>query len=323
MPMVREPLPERATHTGDAGAHLAAHCAVALGGFHLAAFPKARRSFENAIASYRAIDTAEAKRLAYEYGLDLGAVSAAYSAWCLWLLGFPDEALRMDDEGLEIAKRSGHDYTRFRGLYWSSVLHSFRREWPIVEARAAAAIATAGERGLSMVVAVGQIMQGVTRAMIEPSDDAVDQIRAALTAYRATGARFQITYLLVLLAQVLAARGRYREGLSAVREARAFAEETGERFVEAKMHRVEGGLLLAEYRSAEAESCYLRALELARDQEARSLELRAARDLAHLWAGGDRRAKARSLLAEVYNSFTEGFDTADLKDAKSLLDELG
>jgi class 3 adenylate cyclase/predicted ATPase len=309
---------DRAARTGDAGAYLAAHCAVGVCDFHLAALAKARPSLEKAIASYRRLD----KSLAYEYGLDLGAVSAAYSAWCLWLLGFPDEALRMDDEGLAIIKRSGHDYSRFRGLYWSSVLHSFRREWPIAEERAAATIASAHERGLSMVVPVGQIIQGVARAMIDPSDETVDQVRAALTAYRTTGARFHTTNHLVLLAQVLAARGRNREGLSVVRDARALAEETGERFVEAEIHRVEGGLLLAENRSAEAESCYLRALELARDQGARSLELRAARDLARLWAGGDRRAKARSLLAEVYNSFTEGFATRDLREAKALLDAL-
>jgi predicted ATPase len=141
-------------------------------------------------------------------------------------------------------------------------------------------------------------------------------------AYHATGARFQSTYHLILLAQALADCGRYGEGLAELREAAALAEETGERYVEAEIHRLEGNLLLAENGSAEAGACYLRALEVARAQEARSLELRAACDLARLWAEQGRRSEARDLLAPVYGWFTEGFDTADLKEAKTLLDKL-
>ena len=130
----------------------------------------------------------------------------------------------------------------------------------------------------------------------------------------------QSTYHLVLLAQALALCGRQGEGLAVVREAAALVEETGERFVEAEIHRVEGNLLLAGAGSAEVEACYARALELARAQQARSLELRAARDLARLWAERGDRARAAELLAPVYGWFTEGFDTADLKEAKALLD---
>ena len=99
-------------------------------------------------------------------------------------------------------------------------------------------------------------------------------------------------------------------------------ERTGDRRDEAEIHRLEGNLLLAENGSAEAKACYLKALEVARAQEARSLELRAAGDLARLWAERGERARAAELLAPVYGWFTEGFDTADLKDAKALLDTL-
>jgi predicted ATPase len=173
-----------------------------------------------------------------------------------------------------------------------------------------------------MVVAVGRIMQGAARAMLEPRDEFVAEIREALEAYRATGARFQSTYHLILLAQALSACGRYGEGLAALREAAALAEETGERYVEAEIHRLEGNLRLAENGSAEAEAYYLKALEVARAQEARSLELRAASDLARLRRQQGRHAEARDLLAHVYGWFTEGFDTADLKEAKTLLDKL-
>jgi predicted ATPase len=173
-----------------------------------------------------------------------------------------------------------------------------------------------------MVVAVGRIMRGAARAMLDPRDEFVVEIREALTAYRATGARFQSTNHLILLAQALAACGRNGEGLAALRDAAALVEETGERFVEAEIHRLEGNLLLAENGSVEAEACYKQALEIARAQEARSLELRAACDLARLLAERSERQKAADLLAPVYSWFTEGFDTADLKEAKALLNEL-
>ena len=149
--------------------------------------------------------------------------------------------------------RIRHGYSRPRGFYWNSTLHAYRREWPIVDQRATAAIASAQEHGLAMVVADGQILLGA-----------------------------------------------------------ALVEETGERYVEAEIHRLEGNLLLAGNGSAEAEACYVKALEVADAQEARSLELRAAGDLARLWAEQDRRAEAQDLLAPVYGWFTEGFDTPDL-----------
>jgi predicted ATPase len=282
----------------------------------------ARAHFDRAIAYYRTFTEDEATRLTYEYGVELGATGCAYAAWCLWLLGYPDQALRVGEEGLAISERTEHSFSRSRGRYWNSVFHAYRREWPIVEERAAAAIASAQEHGLAMVVAVGRIMQGAARAMMDPRDKSVAEIREALAAYRATGAKFQSTYHLILFAQALAACGRYGEGLSALRDAASLAEETGERYVEAEIHRVEGNLLLAENGSAEAEACYLKAMGVARAQEARSLELRAACDLARLWTGRGERARAADLLAPVYGWFTEGFDTLDLTQAKALLDEL-
>jgi predicted ATPase len=297
--------------------------AAAVSRVHLGTLTDARLHFEKTIGSYRGVTEAEATRLTYEYGVELGAAGHAYAAWCLWLLGYPDQALRLGNEALAIVERIGHDYSRSRCLYWNSAFHSHRREWPIVEERAAATIASAQERGLAMVVAVGRIMRGAARAMLDPHDAAVVEIREALAAYRATGARFQSTYHLILLAQALAACGCYSEGLAALREAALLVEDTGERYVEAEIYRLEGNLLLAENASAAAEACYVKALEVAQVQKARSLELRAAGDLARLRAEqGRRRAEASDLLGPVYGWFAEGFDTADLREAKALLDEL-
>jgi predicted ATPase len=230
--------------------------------------------------------------------------------------------LRLGEEALAVPDRIQHAYSQSRGLYWISTLRAYRREWPIVEELAAATIAAAQEHGLAMVVADGRIMRGAARAMLDPRDECVTEIREGLAAYRATGARFQNTYHLILLAQALAACGHHGEALAALREAAALVEETGERYVEAEIYRLEGSLRLAENGAAEAEACYVKALEVARAQEARSLELRAAGDLARLWAGQGRRSEARDLLAPIYGWFSEGFDTADLKEAKTLLDEL-
>jgi predicted ATPase/class 3 adenylate cyclase len=313
---------ERAEQTANTGARIAGNFAVGCSGVHLGTLALARHHLEEAISGYRGATEAEATQLAFDYGVELGAPTYAYASWCLWLLGYPDQALHRDEEALAVVERIRHAYTYSRARYWSSALHAYRREWPAAKERAAAAIASAQERGLAMMVAVGRVMLGAARAMLDPSAEAAAEIREAMAAYRATGARFQTTFQLVLYAQALAACGRPSEGLAALREAMALVEETGERYVEAEIHRLQGNLLLAGNGAAEVEACYLKALEVARAQEARSLELRAASDLARLWAGQGRRSEARDLLAPVYGWFTEGFDTADLREAKTLLDEL-
>jgi predicted ATPase len=282
----------------------------------------ARRHFDSALASYQSVDAATAHRFAYEYGLELGAFNYAYAGWCWWLLGYPDQALGFSEEAIAVGERVRHDYSRSRVLYCKSVVHAFRREWAIVEECAAASIVVAQERGLGMMVAVTRIMLAAAQAMQGPSNEAVADLRQSIAAYRSTGTKLQSTHHLTLLAQALATCGLYGEGLAALREAAALVEETGERYVEAEIRRLEGYLLLAGNDSADAEACYLKALEAARAQEARSLELRAAASLARLWGEQGRRAEAHELLAPVYGWFTEGFDTADLKEAKALLDEL-
>jgi predicted ATPase len=320
--MTAKELLDRAGRTDNTAALVAGNVAVGLSELHLGTLVPARPHFDKAVEYYRSFTDAQATRVTNEYGVDLGAASYAYGAWCWWLLGYPDQALRLGEEALAVPDRIQHAYSQSRGLYWISTLRAYRREWPIVEELAAATIAAAQEHGLAMVVADGRIMRGAARAMLDPRDECVTEIREGLAAYRATGARFQNTYHLILLAQALAACGHHGEALAALREAAALVEETGERYVEAEIYRLEGSLRLAENGTAEAEACYVKALEVARAQEARSLELRAAGDLARLWAGQGRRSEARDLLAPIYGWFSEGFDTADLKEAKTLLDEL-
>jgi len=313
----------RADRMQDIGGLISGNLAVGISGVHVAKLAHAHTHFDRAIGFYRTTREAEDKHLTYDYGLELGATICAYAAWCSWLLGYPDQGLLLGDQALAIGETSQHGYTRIRGLYWNSVFHAFRREWPLVEARAASAIAFAQERGLAMVVAVGQIMHGAARAMLNPSDEAVAEMRAALAAYHATGARFQSTSHLILLAQALTACGRHGEGLSALREAEALVDETGERYLEAEIHRLQGNLLLARGGNDRAvEASYSKALEVSRAQGARLFELRAAVDLARLWSEHGDRSRAAEILAPIYGWFTEGFETADLKEARALLDAL-
>ena len=313
----------QATPTEDAVALVAGNAAVGICDLHMAKLADARLHFDEVLGIYRATDEAEGKRLAYEYGVDFGAAGCAYLAWCCWLLGYPDQSALLGDEALAKGDRIQHGYSRARGLYWNSALHALRREWPIVEERAGAAIALARERGLAMIVAVGGIMQGAARAMLDPSEEAVSGMRNELAAYRATGARLQSSHHGVLFAAALAACRQYDEALSILRETTELVQETGERYVEAEIHRLQGNLLLAKNGAGTAaERCYSLALEVARTQGARALELRASTDLARMWAERGERRGAHELLAPVYGRFTEGFDTLDLKEAKRLLDEL-
>jgi class 3 adenylate cyclase/predicted ATPase len=313
----------QAAPTEDAAALVVGNAAVGICDLHMAKLTDARLHFDDGLDIYRASDEAEGKRLAYEYGVDMGAAGCAYAAWCYWLLGHPDQASRLADEALAKGDRIKHGYSRARGLYWNSAFHALRREWPIVEERATAAIALARERGLTMIVAAGGIMQGAARAMLNPRDEALAEMRDGLAAYRATGARLQGTHHGVLLAAALAACRQYDEALSILRETTGLVQETGERYVEAEIHRLQGNILLAtDGAGTPAERCYSLALEAARTQGARSLELRASTDLARMWAARGERRRAHELLAPVYGRFTEGFDTLDLKEAKRLLDEL-
>ena len=159
----------------------------------------------------------------------------------------------------------------------------------------------------------------------ERTEEALERAKQAIESLNAQGVKIPRTIYLASMGKLFWTAGRRAEGLAAIAEALALVERTGERYYEAEIWRIKGELLLkaaASNAQAEAESCYHRAIEIARQQSARSWELRAAKSLARLWQQQGKIAEARQMLAEIYGWFTEGFDTADLKDAKALLDEL-
>jgi predicted ATPase len=190
-----------------------------------------------------------------------------------------------------------------------------------------AAVRLATERGFQFL-AYTISTRGLAQIVCGQAEEGVKQLREGLASMCAFGAQLVQKAYGAALAEGCVALGRVEDGLAAVTEALAAAERTGERDVEAELHRLKGALTLArgavpdQSNAPEAQRCFERAIETARRQSAKSLELRATTSLARLLAKQGRRDEARAMLGEIYGWFTEGFDTADLKDAKALLDEL-
>jgi predicted ATPase len=207
----------------------------------------------------------------------------------------------------------------------AAFVSQFRRDVLAVHEQAEAAIALATEQGFPLWAAWGTSLRGWALAMQGQGEEGMAQVRQGIAALRATGTVVFVTYFCTVLADVADHLGHTEEGLQALAEAHTLVEQHEERWWEAEGYRLRGVLLLHQTGTpqAEAEACFQQALDVARHQQAKSLELRAATSLARLWQQQGKRAEAHALLAPVYGWFTEGFDTADLQEAKALLDVLG
>jgi len=245
---------------------------------------------------------------------------------CGGLATHPDQALHKTDAALTVAWQLDHPFSLARALSFAAWLYQFRREWRAAQEQAEMVIELTTEQEIPIWTGVGTILRG--RALVEQgrSEEGVAEIRQGLAVYRATGAEMVRPYWLALLAEGYAKLGRLEDGLSALTEALTAARNTGERWWEAELYRLKGELSLRlddpSWALSAAEECFCQALDIARRQQAKSLELRAAMSLARLWQHQGKRAAAYDLLAPIYGWFTEGFDTADLQEARALLDEL-
>jgi predicted ATPase len=242
-----------------------------------------------------------------------------------WLLGHPDEARRRLAQALNTAQKLEHAPTIAYALTTAAQLNQLLRDETATRNHAEAAIAIAVKGGFPVYRAWGLTLRGwaLTKHILA-EDDAIGQIREGLASLLATGTQVCRTYDLALLADSCERAGRVEEGLISVAEAMAVVEQNAEHWFEAELNRLKGQLLLRQHESnaAEARGCFELAIEIAREQGAKSLELRATMSLARLLAQQGKRDQARLRLSEIYGWFTEGFDSADLKDAKALLDEL-
>ena len=248
----------------------------------------------------------------------------AWAPHALWALGYPDQALAMSREALTVAQELSHPYTRAIALVYTAMLHQFRREPCTVDEQAAAAITLCTEQRFEYYLAWGTTMQGWARVAQGQDREGLAQLRQGLAALRATGVALRLPYYLALLAEACGHTGQATEGLTLLAEALAQAHNTVDAWTEAELQRLKGELLLSLSADthAEAEGCSHQALALACRQQAKSWELWAAMSLSRLWQQQGKQAEAQALLAPVYGWFTEGFDTADLQEAKALLEEL-
>jgi predicted ATPase len=298
------------------------HLALGLSYLFVGELQSSREHLEESIQLY---DPERHATLAFSYGgLDPGVAGLAYLAWTLWLLGDVERAVARADQAQALIRRLDNVYTGARSLYWDAILRQFVGDWVAVRGQADKAIGMATEQGFALVRAAGTILLGWTQVHEGHGAEGARQIRQGVEAYRATGAGLHLPHFLAALSEAARAHGQPAEGLEVLAEAMAIVESTGERYFEAELHRLQGELLLERSPGdhGPAESAFQKALSVAHAQQAKSLELRAAMSLAQLWQAQGKADQARDLLAPVYGWFTEGFDTADLKDAKALLDDL-
>jgi TOMM system kinase/cyclase fusion protein len=310
-----------AQQSQDSAMLVAAHRALGATLYHLGTAAEAHTHFTQGIALY---DPQQHRTYALLYGEDAGVMCQSFAARALCILGYPDQGLARNNEALTLAQQSAHPFSLSYALGHAAIVHQFRREMHAVQERAEAVISLATDQGFPHWRAQGAILRGWTLAQQGQAQAGIEQIHQGLRAFRAAGAENFRPYFLALLAEAQGAIGQPEAGLTVLTEALTLTETTGERWYEAELYRLKGELLLQQNsdNQAEAESAFHHALEIARTQQAKSFELRAATSLARLWQQQGKRQEAHNLLAPVYHWFTEGFDTADLKDAKALLDEL-
>ncbi len=324
-----------AERLGDPALAVDAHHAVAMPLLYLGELERAREHVERGVALY---DPKQRQTYAssFYHAIDPGCGCRFQASRVLWLLGYPDQARTHAEEGLALAGRIAHVLSVAWAHGDAAILHQCRREPRLAEEHAATALALSREHELPEVTGWGLAWHGWALALQGRIGDGIAEIRDGLVALGGhTGLK---PHLLALLAEAVGVAGHLAEALAVLSEALA-QSETGGRYYRAELHRLQGEFLVAhgvrqpdgrnglvparpEPVLVEAERCFSRALEVARRQKAKSLELRAATSLGRLWQEQGRRGEARQLVAGVYDWFTEGFETADLQEARELITSL-
>ena len=307
---------------------LEGHRALGMTLFVLGELTSAQAHLEQGIALY---DPQQHRSHAFLYGQDPGVAYLSQAAWVLCLLGYPDQAMKRIHDALTLAQELAHPFSLAGALFCAAVVHQLRREGGAAQERAEAAITLSTEQGFPFFLTMGTILRGWALAEQGQLEEGISQMRRGLVAYRATGAEWVRPHYLALLAEAYGKRGQAEEGLTVLADALAVLDNRGERRWEAELYRLKGELLLMQGEdesdtsaglSTRVEGCFRQAIDVARSQSAKSLELQAMMSLSCLWQQQGKPEEARKLLAEIYGWFTEGFGTADLREAQALLKAL-
>jgi tetratricopeptide (TPR) repeat protein len=265
------------------------------------------------------------------YGYDSGVACLGFGAWALWFLGYPDQALRRAEEALSVARQLAHPFSLAFALQFAAQLHHYRREYRLARELATEVITVSAEQGFPLWSGMGTIIRGWALAKEGKGIEGLAQIRQGIVEWQVTGFELEWPHFLALLAEAHETVDQPKEGLKLLAEARAAADKTGEGFWDAEMRRLHGELSLqvaametgnGEERRVVPEESFLKAIEIARRQQAKSLELRAVMSLSRLWQRQGKKDEARRMLTAIYGWFTEGRDTPDLREAKALREEL-
>jgi predicted ATPase len=281
----------------------------------------ARALLDQAIALY---DPAEHRALATRFGVDSRVSILSYRSFALWLLGYPEAALTDADDALRKAREMGQAATLMYALFHVAIAYTLCGNRAAAAAQAREVVALAEEKGSPLWKGAGMMNQGGVSALAGRASDAIEVLISGITAWRTTGGTNFVLLHLLQLARAHAELGQFEEAWRCIGEAMNLVTTTKEKWCEAEVNRTAGEITLMspERDAAKAEAFFERALAVARQQQAKSWELRAAMSMARLWRDQGKRNEAHDLLAPIYDWFTEGFDTLDLKEAKALLDEL-
>jgi class 3 adenylate cyclase/predicted ATPase len=290
--------------------------------FYLGRFTEAAAALDEGIAIDDAVAAWEEPAHLLLYTERASVTGRLYSAWTLWFLGFPDRAEEKMRAALALSQKLSHAYSLAFALTWAALLHNFRREFAAALRQAEATINLASEHRLPELVAEATMGRGFALVGLGEQIEGLAQLWTGLTASNDLGAHFLDTQGLAFIAEADLQAGRLDDALAALDRAAGASAATGASHCQAELYRLKGAVLAKAGDATEPTAWLQRAIETARSQQAKSLELRAATSLARLWTEQGERQKARDLLAPVYGWFTEGFDTPDLKNAKALLDEL-
>jgi predicted ATPase len=282
---------------------------------------EARAHYDGAVTLYTA---REHRPLAMRFGQDVRVAVLSFRSWALWFLGYPDAALVDANQALRDAREIDHAATLMFALALTPQAHFLSADYATVSAANEKLLALASDKNARYWKAVGTVLKGNLFAVTGRTMDAIQEITSGLTAFRSTGATLYVPSWLSYLARAYADLGKIDDAWRCIGEAIAAIEMTKQRWCEAEVNRVAGEIRLIspEPDAAKAQEYFARALAIARQQQAKSWELRAAMSMARLWRDQGKRNEARDLLTPVYNWFTEGFDTCDLKEAKALLSAL-
>ncbi len=254
-------------------------------------------------------------------GSDPGISSLSWSAWALWLLGYPEKALACGRQAVELGKGLGEAQRQLFAQLLLAFLHLLMREPQEAYDLINSCSSLLGQHAMSFFAADTEFLRGLFRVQTGESEAGLESISMGMEIIQSIGIRCMLSMRLTLQAEANLRCGQLEQASYLLQLAETFIDETGERFYQAETLRLKGELLLQKTPAspAEAEGYFTQALQVARMQQAKTLELRAATSLARLWQSQGRMAEAYRVLADVYNWFSEGFDTPDLKEARQLL----